>query len=264
MDGRTCFVNSFFFSPDESLRSYLGLPHGAETLKLFRNMRNGTFQDVTTAVGLDKVYSPMGGNFGDIDNDGFPDIYLGTGGPEYGFLLPKVLLRNESGKSFADVSASAGIGDLHKGHGTAFADLRNSGYEDLLTSMGGATPGDAHAFRVFQNPGNNRNWINIRLVGVKSNRAAIGAHIEVKVENLGAGRRSVFRTVTSGGSFGASPLAQHIGLGQRARILNIVITWPASRTTQTFPRVAANQFIQITEFSDSYKVVTPRRFEFGK
>jgi hypothetical protein len=123
-------VNSFFFSADESLRSYLGLPHSATTLKLFKNMKDGTFKDVTTDVGLDKVYAPMGANFGDVDNDGFLDIYLGTGGPEYGFLLPKVLLRNDRGKSFVDISVSAGIGDLHKGHGTAFADLRNGGQED--------------------------------------------------------------------------------------------------------------------------------------
>ena len=257
-------VNSFFFSPDESLRSYLGLAHSAETLKLFRNMKDGTFRDVTAAVGLDKVYSPMGANFGDIDNDGFPDIYLGTGGPEYGFLLPKVLLRNDGGKSFTDVSASAGIADLHKGHGTAFADLRNSGYEDLLTSMGGATPGDAHAFRVFQNPGGGGDWIHVKLVGVKSNRAAIGARIEVTVENQGAGTRAVFRTVSSGGSFGASPLAQHIGLGKRARIVDLEVSWPASHTIQRFSQVHANQFIQITEFADGYKVLTPRRLQFGK
>jgi hypothetical protein len=257
-------VNSFFFSPDESLRSYLGLPYSAGTLKLFRNMKNGTFQDVTASVGLDKAYTPMGANFGDIDNDGFPDIYLGTGGPEYGFLLPKVLLRNNEGKSFSDVSASAGIGDLHKGHGTAFADMRNSGYEDLLASMGGATPGDAHAFRVFRNPGNNGDWINIKLVGVKSNRSAIGAHIEIEVENQGNGSRSIFRTVGSGGSFGASPLTQHIGLGIGARIVNLQVTWPASNTIQKFSRIDADQFIQITEFGDGYKILTPRRFQFGR
>src|SRR6202021_3169265 len=86
--------NSFFFSPAESLRSYLGLPYSAKTLKLFKNMKDGTFKDVTAEVHLDNVYAPMGANFGDVDDDGFLDIYLGTGGPEYGFLLPKVLLRN--------------------------------------------------------------------------------------------------------------------------------------------------------------------------
>ena len=227
-------VNSFFFSPDESLRSYLGLPYSAKTLKLFKNMKDGTFKDVTAEVHLDHVYAPMGANFGDVDDDGFLDIYLGTGGPEYGFLLPKVLLRNQQGESFADISSSAGIGDLHKGHGIAFADLRNAGHEDILASMGGATPGDAHAFRLFANPGNGNDWIDIKLIGVTSNHGAIGAQIKVTVENNDQGARTIFRTVNSGGPFGASPLAQHIGLGKSAQILSVEISWPVTKTVQAF------------------------------
>jgi hypothetical protein len=256
-------VNSFYFSPDESLRSYLGLPYSAKTLKLFKNMKDGTFKDVTVEVHLDKVYAPMGANFGDVDNDGFLDIYLGTGGPEYGFLLPKVLLRNQEGNFFADISSSAGIGDLHKGHGTAFADLRNAGHEDILASMGGATPGDAHAFRLFANPGNGNDWIDIKLIGVKTNRSAIGAQIKLTVENNGQGTRTIFRTVNSGGSFGASPLAQHIGLGKSARILSVEISWPVSKTVQRFQDVGTNQFIQVSEFAKEFKVLTPKRFEFS-
>jgi len=256
-------VNSFFFSPDESLRSYLGLPYSAKTLKLFKNMKDGTFKDVTAEVHLDNVYAPMGANFGDVDDDGFLDIYLGTGGPEYGFLLPKVLLRNQQGESFTDISSSAGIGDLHKGHGTAFADLRNAGHEDILASMGGATPGDAHAFRLFANPGNSNDWIDIKLIGVKSNRGAIGAQIKLTVENNDQRARMIFRTVNSGGSFGASPLAQHIGLGKSARILSVEISWPVTKTVQRFQDVRPNQFIQISEFAKEYKVLTPKRFEFG-
>src|SRR5262249_9465318 len=101
-------VNSFSFSPDESIRSYLQLPHSARTTTLFKNMRDGTFKDVSSQVGLERVFQPMGANFGDIDNDGFLDVYLGTGGPEYGFLLPKVLLRNDEGKTFIDVTSSSG------------------------------------------------------------------------------------------------------------------------------------------------------------
>ncbi len=55
----------------------------AETMKLYRNMHDGTFEDVTEQVGLDKIYMPMGANFGDIDNDGYLDIYL----PEWARLL---------------------------------------------------------------------------------------------------------------------------------------------------------------------------------
>jgi tetratricopeptide (TPR) repeat protein len=246
------FVTSYFFSIDETLRSYLGLPHNAETFKLYKNMRNGTFQDVTAEVGLDKINVPMGANFGDVDNDGFLDIFLATGGPEYGALIPKMLLRNNEGKSFVDITASSGTGDLHKGHGVAFADLGNRGSEDILVSIGGATPGDAHAFRVFENPGNKNDWLSIKLVGVKTNRSAIGARIKVSVENEGHVARSIYRTVGSGGPFGASPLQQHIGLGKSAKITNIEVWWPASNTRQNFSGVKVNQFIEVKEFAKNY------------
>ncbi len=135
------FVTSYPVSVEETARTYLGLPHNASTLKLYRNLHNGTFKDVTAEVGLDKVFMPMGANFGDIDNDGFLDIYLGTGNPSYGSLVPSVLLRNHDGKYFVDVTASSGTGELHKGHGVAFADLENNGNEDIIFEVGGATLG---------------------------------------------------------------------------------------------------------------------------
>ncbi len=208
------FATSYFTSVDESVRTYLGLAHNAATLKLYRNLGDGSFRDVTTDVGLDKVFMPMGANFGDIDNDGFLDIHLGTGNPSYASLLPNVLLRNKEGNSFVDVTASSGTGELHKGHGIAFADLDNDGDEEIIAEIGGATPGDSHPLRLFENPGHGNDWISLRLVGVKTNRAAIGARIKLTVENEGRGIRTIHRSVGSGGSFGASPLEQHIGLGE--------------------------------------------------
>jgi tetratricopeptide (TPR) repeat protein len=246
------FVTSYFTSIDETARTYLGLPHNATTLKLYKNMKDGTFLDVTKEVGLDKVFMPMGGNFGDIDNDGFLDIYLGTGNPSYGSLVPNVLLRNHDGKYFVDITASSGTGELHKGHAIAFADLSNNGDEDIISEIGGATPGDSHALRVFKNPGNGNDWIALKLVGVKTNRSAIGARIKVTVENKGKGTRSIYRTVGSGGSFGASPLQQHIGLGPAAQALDIEIWWPTSNTRQHFSNVDKNQFLEIKEFAQDY------------
>lgn len=245
------FVTSYFSSVDETARTYLGLPHNATTLKLYRNLRNGTFRDVTAEVGLDKVFMPMGVNFGDIDNDGFLDIYLGTGAPSYATEAPNVLLRNQEGKSFVDVTTATGTGDWHKGHGVAFADLTNRGFEDIVEVMGGATPGDAHAMRVFENPGNDKDWINLKLVGVKTNRAAIGVRIKLVVENGDHPERSIYRTVSSGGSFGASPLEQHIGLGKDAKIRDLEIWWPTSNTRQHFANVGKNQFLEIKEFAQS-------------
>jgi len=257
------FVTSYYVSVDESLRSYLGLTPNAETLKLYKNLGNGTFRDVTAEVGLDRVFMPMGANFGDIDNDGFLDIYLGTGNPSYASLLPNVLLHNKEGKFFTDVTASSGTGELHKGHAVAFADIDNDGDEDLLTEIGGAVPGDSHAFRLFENPGNSNDWISLHLVGVKTNRAAIGARIKVTVQDEGKEKRSIYRTVGSGGSFGASPLTQHVGLGTSAHNVEVEIWWPTSNSRQTFTNIAPNQFLEIKEFGKDYTKLERKPFRLG-
>ena len=257
------FVTSYFVSLEETAKTYLGVPHNATTLKLFKNMGDGTFRDVTVETGLNKVFMPMGANFGDIDNDGFLDIYLGTGNPSYASLIPNVLLRNHDGRYFVDVTTSSGTGELHKGHGIAFADLDNSGDEAIVAEVGGATPADSHALRVFQNPGHGNDWINLKLIGVKSNRPAIGARIKVTVENQGQGTRSIYRTVGSGGSFGSSPLQQHIGLGKSARILSLEIWWPAGNTRQVFANVEKNQFLEIKEFADSYSKLEHKPYHLG-
>jgi tetratricopeptide (TPR) repeat protein len=258
------FVTSFYASIEETMATYLGLPQKAGTMKLYRNLGNGTFQDVSKETGLDKVFMPMGANFGDVDNDGYLDIYLGTGNPSYASLLPNVLLRNKEGKSFVDVTASSGTGELHKGHGVAFADIDNDGDEDIITSIGGAMPGDSHAFRLFENPGNGNDWINLKLVGVKANRAAIGARIKVTVKDQAGAVRSIYRTVNSGGSFGASPLEQHIGLGKAAQSVSVEILWPGgSRTPQTFSNVGKNQFLEIKEFATEYTKLERRRVRLG-
>ena len=145
----------------------------------------------------------------------------------------------------------------------AFADIDNDGDEDLLAQIAGATPGDSHPFRLFENPGNGNDWINLHLVGVKSNRGAIGARIKVTVANGQGEPRSIYRTVGSGGSFGASPLAQHIGLGKAARIVQLEIWWPASNTRQTFAGVGKNQFLEIKEFANDYKKLDRHSFRLG-
>ncbi len=178
-------------------------------------------------------------------------------------MLPNVLLHNQEGKFFTDVTASSGTGELHKGHGVAFADIDNDGDEDMLTEIGGAVPGDSHAFRLFENPGNGNDWISLHLAGVKTNRAAIGARIKVTVQDKGQPPRFIFRTVGSGGSFGASPLTQHIGLGKSAHILDLEIDWPVSKTTQHFSNVAPDQFLEIKEFAKDYERLERHAFRLG-
>ncbi len=257
------FVTTYFSSIDQIMRSYLGLPISVETLKLYRNLHNGTFQDVTAQTGLDKVLMPMGANFGDVDNDGFLDIYLGMGNPSFASLMPHVLLRNKDGKAFVDITASSGTGELHKGHGIAFADLERNGHEDIVAEIGGAVPSDKHTLRLFKNPGNDNDWINIHLTGVKSNRAAVGAEIKIAVQNDGGVTRSIYRTIGDTSSFGGNPMEQHIGLGHGARILGLDVWWPATNTRQHFTQVDKNQFIAIKEYDKDYTKIERQTYRFG-
>jgi hypothetical protein len=240
-------VSSYFLSVDETARRYLGRPPNAGTMKLYRNLGNGSFADVTAQAGLDRVFMPMGSNFGDVDNDGYLDIYLGSGSPSYAAAVGSVLLHNKDGRAFVDVTASSGTGELHKGHGVAFADIDSDGDLDIVFKVGGATPGDAHAFRLFANPGHGRDWLGLDLSGTKTNRAAIGARIAVTVRGANGAVRTIHRTVSSGGSFGASPLQQHIGLGTGVVRVDVAITWPVSGVTQRFSEVPRNQILRVRE-----------------
>jgi tetratricopeptide (TPR) repeat protein len=250
-------------SVEDIIHGYLGQPQGGETLRLYRNLGNGKFRDATGETGLKRVFMPMGLNFGDIDNDGFPDFYLGSGNPSYASPLPNVLLHNDGGKSFTDVTASSGTGVLPKGHGIAFADLDNDGDEDLFVVMGGAVPGDRQSAHLFENPGNGNNWLSLRLVGSKSNRAAIGTRIKVTVRNSTGETRLVQRTVGSGGSFGAAPLEQHIGLGKAATVEKVEIWWPASGSRQSFSGIPNNRAVEIQESSDRFRTLDRRSFHLG-
>jgi len=241
-------VTDYPWSVDDIMRSYLHQPARSETMKLYRNLHNGAFEDVTAKVGLDRIFMPMGTNFGDVDNDGFLDVYLGMGNPSLGSLTPHELLRNDAGNRFVDITASSGTGELHKGHGIAFADLRRNGHEDIISQNGGAIPAEKHTLRLFQNPGNRNDWINVHLDGVKSNRTAIGAKIQITVQNAGGPSRSIWRTVGETSSFGGNPTEQHIGLGPDAKIVSLDIFWPASGTHQHLAHVDKDQFVQIKEF----------------
>jgi tetratricopeptide (TPR) repeat protein len=256
------FVASFVPSLAEVVRGYLGLPPQAETMKLYRNTGRGAFLDVTKTAGLDRVVPSMGANFGDLDNDGYLDFYLGTGSPSYAALMPNFLFRNHGGKTFVDVSSSSGTAHLQKGHGVAFSDVDNDGDQDIAINIGGAAPGDKYNKAIFANPGQGNHWLSVKLTGVKSNRAAIGAKIKVVLDD-GAGRVSArYREVTSGGSFGASSLTQSIGLGQAAQVKSLEIYWPASRSRQIFRDLDSNQFLEIKEFEKTFAKRPIRAFTF--
>lgn len=103
--------------------------------------------------------------------------------------------------------------------------------------------------RVFENPGHGNDWIALKLVGKKSNRSAVGARIKVTVLGEDGQTRVMQRTVGTGGSFGASPLLQHIGLGRAAKKVDLEIWWPTTDTRQRFEDVGRNRWLQIEEFA---------------
>jgi hypothetical protein len=231
---------------------------------LFRNKHDGTFEEVSEKVGLNKVAFAMGSNFGDIDNDGYLDFYLGTGNPSFKSAVPNKLFKNINGTRFLDVTTSARVGNIQKGHEVAFADLDNDGDEDIYIKMGGAYVGDAYENSLYLNPGqNNNHWINILLEGTVSNKVAIGAKIKVTFKENNV-ERSVYRDVNSGGSFGANPLQQHVGVGQATSVETIEITWPATGKTQVFKNVAVDKNIKIKEDDSTFNAFKLARFDFTK
>ncbi len=182
-DGRLdLWVNPNHATLSEVIRDQLGHSTSGERPRLYRNV-GGTdrFRDVTAELKVDRVVLPMGSNFGDLDNDGFLDIYLATGRPSYSYLMPNVLLKNDGGRRFDDVTAATRTGHLQKGHGVAFADWDRDGDADIFLEAGGAAPGDRAHNVLFQNPGYGNHWLTIKLVGVRTNRAALGARIRVEV-----------------------------------------------------------------------------------
>jgi len=230
---------------------------------LFRNKHDGTFEDVSVQTGLNKIAFAMGSNFGDIDNDGYLDFYLGTGNPPFTALIPNKLFKNINGKRFVDVTTSSRTGNLQKGHGVSFADLDNDGDEDIYIEMGGVFSGDVYENSLYLNPGqNNNHWINLLLEGTASNKAAIGAKIKVTFKENNV-KRSVYRDLNSGGSFGSNPLQQHIGIGQATTIDSIEIKWPVTGKTQVFENPPIDINIKIKEGNNSFTTYRLARFDFN-
>ena len=120
--------------------------------------------------------------------------------------------------------------------------------------VGGAVPGDKSYNLLFQNPGSSRHWLKVKLIGTKTNRAALGAQIHATVKGPDGKRRSIYRTVGDNSSFGGNCLVELIGLLDSTSVEELAIHWPTSNTTQSFRNVAADQLIEISEGADAFVV----------
>jgi hypothetical protein len=210
---------------------YLGLKTDAERDRLYRNRGDGSFEDVTKAVGLHRLLGAMALNYGDLDGDGWLDFYAGTGTPDLGMLVPNRMFRNDSGRRFQEVTTAGNFGHLQKGHAIAFGDVDNDGDQDVFEQMGGAYLGDKARSALYRNPGNANAWLGVELEGVRSNRQGVGARLKLAVD-APSGTRFIHRTVGSGGSFGGNPMRQEIGLGAARRVAWLEVVWPATGARQ--------------------------------
>ena len=233
----------------------MGIENNGPRPRLYRNLGRGRFEDVTQETGLWHIHLAMGANFGDLDNDGYPDFYLGTGAPSLDVLAPNVMYRNNAGRGFQDVTFSGGFGHLQKGHGVSFGDLDRDGDQDIFLQVGGFFPGDGFVNALYMNPGHGNRWLSVKLVGAESNSAGIGARIKVTLKDRDGAERNVYAVVGNGSSFGGSTLTQEIGLGQAHEVVSLEVRWPATDSRQLFTDVPSDRHIVIREDASNFEIL---------
>jgi enediyne biosynthesis protein E4 len=220
-----------------------------DTPTLYRNRGENNFDDVTYNAGLGKIKSWLGWGvqFYDFDNSGWPDLLIANGhvypevdGKSLGtsYREPKVAYYNLRDGTFANIAAEAGsaLSESHSGRGMALGDLFNDGHQEALVSNMNEPPS------LYYNTAPIGNWISLQLIGVKSNRAALGA-----VVTLEQGSDKHEKEVRSGdGYISQSDLRLHFGLGSSTRAQKIVIRWP-SGLVETLSDLPANQYYVVRE-----------------
>ena len=220
-----------------------------DTPTLYLNRGNNDFDDVTYSSGLGKIKNWLGWGvqFCDFDNSGWPGILIANGhvypevdGKSLGtsYREPKVAYYNLRNGSFANITADGGssLSEHHSGRGLALGDLFNDGRQEALINNMNEKPS------LYYNTASVGNWITLRLVGVKSNRAALGASVTLE---QGDDKRQ--QEVRSGDGFiSQSDLRLHFGLGQSLKADKIVIRWP-SGVLETLTGLPANHYYEIRE-----------------
>ncbi len=220
----------------------------AHTPKLFINNKNGGFNDESKDYNIEKTMFAMGSNFGDLDNDGYLDFYIGNGSPNYGDIIPNRVFRNVEGKNFEEVTSAGRFGHLQKGHAVSFADLDRDGDQEIYAVMGGAYDGDVFTNVLYENPMSKNNWVVFELIGVTTNKSAIGTVLKLELDD----QRTIYHTIGTGGSFGSNSLQAEIGIGSSNQIDKLTIYWQNGKE-EVFLNVAVNEKFQITEGELSLK-----------
>ena len=185
---------------------------------LYRGDGKGQFTDTTVKAGLavETRYVSWGAAFPDLDNDGLPDIFIVTGNvypdteralPAYPYRTPPLLYRNLGNGRFEELGAEAAgpaLAEPHSSRGMAVADLDNDGDVDVVVWNRNEPPS------VLRNDlKSTHHWLEVRLAGTRSNRAAIGAAVTVE----SGGRRQAQAVLSQTSFLSASDLRLHFGLG---------------------------------------------------
>ena len=220
-----------------------------DTCELFQNDGKANFTDATLSsrIGIETSYTCWGAGIVDLDNDGYPDIFIVTGGvypeverrfPRYPDKCPRVLFRNLGNGTFEELGREAGpaIMERHSSRGCAFGDFDNDGDIDILIVNMNEPPS------LLRNDIRGTNhWMKVKLVGTQSNRSAIGARVLVRY-----GGKVQAQAVTSQSSFYSSNDKRlHFGLGS-AIAADIDIFWP-SGNVQSLKNEPANRLITVIE-----------------
>src|SRR5215467_3319380 len=220
-----------------------------DTCGVYRNDGKGNFDDRTRAakIGVETRFVSWGTGVADLDNDGYPDIFIVTGSvyPEverkladYPYKTPRILFRNLSNGTFEELGdeSGPGVSDAHSGRGCAFGDFDNDGDLDVLIINLNEPPS------LLRNDLSGKtNWLKVKLQGVKSNRSAIGARVLVhygsKVQAQAVHSQSSF--------FSCNDPRLHFGLGNYDSA-EIEVWWP-NGLHERFKAAAANQLLTLRE-----------------
>ncbi|HUI42981.1 MAG TPA: CRTAC1 family protein [Terriglobia bacterium] len=222
-----------------------------ELNRLYRNNHDGTFDDATYACGIGNSVLNLSGvttKFLDYDNDGWTDICQVNGAmldnislyhSEVSYREPCLMFRNLGGGKFKKVSGELGPDFVRPvaGRGLAVADYDNDGDLDLALNIRG---GNAALLR--NDGGNAHNWLQVFLIGTKSNRDAVGASLRLVSE----GFIQVKQRQGGMGYMSASDPRVHFGLGKRKTIESLEITWP-NGVVEKLEKVPVNQIITVKE-----------------
>jgi len=228
-----------------------------DTDSLYTNLGDANFEDRTypSGLGVNTRLLGWGVGFFDMDNDGWLDILMSNGhvypevdksNADLKYAEHKYLYRNLRNGRFEDVTDQGGPGILENApaRGTAFGDYDNDGLIDVAVNCVNAAPQLLRCDSTL-----NRNWIKIKLVGVKSNRSGIGSRVTVTATTVPGAPKPLVQMdeLRSGGSyFSQNDLRMHFGLDQAKQVDLVEIRWLSGQVDQ-IRNLAANQLYVIQE-----------------